>query len=169
MTMGPSWTSRPFALFVLIDTDEETLNSILENAESGTSTADFWLVSTSDYSLAPTKEGNKVNLGTSPPIQSNFSSPFIGSTLEEVARWLRNKPEDTDLDSHHFGVVDKRSAVEGTVLLCKIGDKDLNGNDVTCRTEHARDAGNFLLGLEYGEWEQSLPSAKDTALNKVEY
>lgn len=78
----------------------------------------------------------------------------MNSKVEEVARWLREKPDTVDLDGHHFAVLDDQS-VDGSVLVCNIGDKELQGNALDYRRwESGKAACTIIMGLEYGEWEE---------------
>jgi hypothetical protein len=109
-----------------------------------------------DYSDTPSKETKhqKANLGTKTPIAIDWVSAFINCKVEDAAEWLKKKPENVDLDGHHFAVLDEKSA-DGSVLAYKIGDKDLKGDRLDSRRfERGKRACTFLMGLEYGEWEE---------------
>ena len=126
---------------------------MLKKAKAGTSVPDFWLA-TEKYDQAPQrKSNNEVNTGTKAPISEDFKSPFVRQKIEDVAEWLQGKPDSVDLDAHHFAVLDKQTAEDGQVLVCKIGDKDLKGDKIQTRKYDAKMASTFLVGLEYGDWE----------------
>jgi hypothetical protein len=74
----------------------------------------------------------------------------MGSTVEAAARWLREKPDTVDLDSNHFAVLNNE-AVNGIVLICKIGDQKLQDDALSIRWQSARHSSNFLNGMEPGE------------------
>ncbi|KAF2717422.1 hypothetical protein K431DRAFT_233168 [Polychaeton citri CBS 116435] len=165
--MPPRWTSVPFALFVLAELDHETINAILKDAQSqpGLNFPSLWLA-TQDYNEAPKKEANRSNQGTAPPISDSFNSPFVGQRVEEVAKWLKQKPDTADLDGHHFAIIDRISGEDKSIIVCKIGDKDLQGDKVDYRRYLARRASTMLQGLEYGEWEEIHRNPTDT---KIQY
>ena len=84
----------------------------------------LWLVATDSYEDAPKKQERKHNLGQEPPIGANWKSPFVRCKVEQVAKWLQDKPEVVDLDNNHFVVLDAK-ATDNSVIICKIGDKHL--------------------------------------------
>ena len=120
----------------------------------------MWLAS-EKYENAPQKETRRVHEGTRSPIDESFKSAFIGKTIEDAAEWLKNKPDGVDLEAHHFAILDGCAERDGSVVVCKIGDKDLNGSELDYSRYSARGASNFLRGMEYGEWEE----LKEPAIN----
>ena len=143
----------------------QTINAILEDAQSqpGLNFPSLWLA-TQNYGEAPRREANKSNQGTSPPISDSFHSAFIGRKIEEIAQWLTQKPETADLDGHHFAVLDRISGEDKSIIVCKIGDKDLKGDQLDYRRYPAKRASTMLQGLEYGEWEELHRKPTDTKI-----
>lgn len=47
-----------------------------------------------------------------------------------------------------------------SVIVCKIGDKDLHGDALSFRRREARYASNQLLGMDYGSWEEQFEGVK---------
>ena len=90
--------------------------------------------------------------GTPATIQPDFKSPFAGKSVDECAKWLRAKPHDIDLDSNFFAVLDNEAPTK--VVLVKIGDKNLKGDQVSCMLEDAEVSSLYLAGMEYGTWEE---------------
>jgi hypothetical protein len=111
----------------------------------------LWLAS-DKYSVAPQKEDGKVNLGTESRITAEWTSPWIGYSIEDVAKWLQEKPDSVDLDGNHFAVLSKE-AVDKTVVLCKIGDQLLKGDSLSFQRISARMASVRLGGMDASEWE----------------
>lgn len=85
----------------------------------------------------------------------------------DAAEWLKNKPDDLQLDSYHFAVLDKMAEETGHVAVCRIGKgppqidpvpmvPDVGDDEVTCLLKEASDAGLFLAGLEGYDWENLL-------------
>ena len=132
----------------------QTINKILREAESAVGTADFWLAA-DNYEDAPHKRPKHTNLGTSPPIDENFRSPWIGKKVENCVNWLQQKPDTVDLDVHHFAVLDRQAAVDGIVVTCKIGDRHLEGIELKFLRKPAVEASAWLVGLEFGDWARS--------------
>lgn len=74
------------------------------------------------YTNAPQKRAdNLVNEGTHPPITA-FTSPFAGHSITEAAEWLKQAPQEVDLDRNFFGFLDDYSEEDDTVQLCRIGE-----------------------------------------------
>jgi hypothetical protein len=67
---------------------------------------------------------SEVTEGIKPPVPSSYKSPFIGKKAEDVATWLKNNPEEAELDIHFFAVLDK-TAEEGNVIICRQGGTHL--------------------------------------------
>ncbi|KAL8639554.1 MAG: hypothetical protein Q9226_008859, partial [Calogaya cf. arnoldii] len=65
---------------------------------------------TLSYRAAPWRkpDGTQHTMGTPTPIDPSFSSPFSGKSLDDIARWLRGKPQTVNLDDTFFGVLDKQ-------------------------------------------------------------
>lgn len=101
-----------------------------------------------------------------PPILDSFRSPFLGWTVQNVADWLRNKPETVDLDPRHLAILD-RKAKDRTIVVCKIGDKALEGDRLDYLRRDASDAACFLLGIDYADWEFRSADGKNSA--RIEY
>ena len=129
----------PFALFNLVDlpievsappypttednskTHEKTINNIIQEAHDG-STVNQWYfylaVSDCEFAPRPKPDGTR-DQATQVPISDTFKCPFIGQSLESLAEWLRNKPEDVNLEIKFFAVLDKK-AKDGKVVLVRI-------------------------------------------------
>ena len=60
-----------------------------------------------------------------------------------------------DLDSNFFAVLDKEATgKEPKVVLVKIGNENLEGDQVSCMLEDAGVSSLYLAGMEYGTWEE---------------
>ena len=113
-------------------------------------------MATANYASAPQKkpEGGGQE-GTEAPIDESFKSPFVGHSVADVARWLQSKPESVDLDSTFFAVLDKK-AETGSVALCRIGDREGKGDEVSCVLVKTEESSLTLAGMEYGEFDELL-------------
>lgn len=60
-----------------------------------------------------------------------------------------------DLEPKFFAVLDKK-ATEGQIVLCRTGDREGEGDEVSCDLEEAKYSLLRLLGMEYGTWEELL-------------
>lgn len=147
-------------------TQIQTVNKILEDAYDGPAMYDFWLAS-KKYEDAPQKKPNEAQDGTKPPVDPSFKSEFAGMKVEDVAEWLKKKPDSVDLDPHHFAVLDRRAEKDGTVVICRIGDERLNGDQLDYLRFGANEASLHLGGMEYGTWEEFRENGMDTAV--IEY
>ncbi|KAF2727727.1 hypothetical protein EJ04DRAFT_570117 [Polyplosphaeria fusca] len=152
-------------LFPLIELDPETINIILKSAFKSTEVNAFLLAPSSHTDL-PKFESGKLHQGNEPPIPSHYKSHWLGKKIDDVAEWMRNVPEDRDVDHHFFAVLDK-SAKEGKVVICRIGGRDLKDvGDVDWMRFDAQDAALKLRTAEPGEWEREKERKGD---DKIEY
>lgn len=86
----------------------------------------------------------------------------------DVTQWLKDKPDDLQIDSYHFAVLDKMAEETGHIATCRIGMgpppnpsgegmPDIGPDEVTCLLQEARGAGLWLAGLDSpGYWEELL-------------
>lgn len=144
----------------------QTINKILREAGEAPIPFIFWLAS-KNYEDAPHKQPDQAQQGTEYPIDESFTSEFVGKKVEDAADWMKNKPDNVALDANHFVILDKRAEKDGTVVLCKIGDKDLKGTQLDYLRFGAKEGATHLGGMEYGTWEGFNPDGGHTA--KIEY
>ena len=113
-------------------------------------------MATDDYKFAPQiKPEGGGQEGTEAPIDGAFESPFVGHSVADVAKWLKKKPESVDLEANFFAVLDKK-AESGSVVLCRIGDRDGKGDALSCVLVKVEESSLTLAGMEYGGWEELL-------------
>ena len=133
------------------------MNDVLQKAHDG-STVDQWYyyLATENYASAPQKKSRGGGQeGTEAPIDKSFRSPFIGHKVADVAEWLTKKPNSVDLEDKFFAVLDKK-AEKGMVALCRIGNREGEGDEVSCVLMKAEESSLTLAGMEYGTWEELL-------------
>lgn len=113
------------------------------------------------YTLAPEKYEDAPQRkdqhfeGQKPPVPSDYKSPFLGKTVEDVAKWMRKKPESVNFDDHHFVLLDKRAEKDGTVIVCRIGGMLLDEpEDLDYMRKSAFEASAMLQGMNYAHWEE---------------
>ncbi|KAI1244684.1 hypothetical protein MGN70_014561 [Eutypa lata] len=111
----------PFAFFVTAEVDGEYLNDALARAYKGNFEA-AWeqYLATDNYQDAPRRVKNAYPEGTKAPIPANFSSPFVGKTLEDCAKWLQEAPDDVALNREYFTAVDNSSREDDTIQICRV-------------------------------------------------
>ncbi|KAL8922959.1 MAG: hypothetical protein Q9172_003337 [Xanthocarpia lactea] len=144
------FTWPPFVLVALTDQSTQTLNSVLQKARDG-STVDLWwwyLVATLDYRAAPQRDEERKGPGTQAPIDPSSPSPFVGKSLEDVAQWLRGKPQSVDVDARFFGVLDKQTAKSGKVAVCRLNDPKVEEETAWCILKTAEESTLYLGGLD---------------------
>ncbi|KAL8784397.1 MAG: hypothetical protein Q9213_003997 [Squamulea squamosa] len=144
-------TQPPFALFALVDLSKETLNSVLQQAHDNPSVNDWWwyLPATLDYGAAPQRDPKSAGqIGTPTPIDPSLSSPFVGKGLEDVAAWLRGKPESVDLEDRYFGILDKQAGISGKIAICRLNDLRIEKEVAWCILRKAGESASFLAGLD---------------------
>jgi len=97
---------------------------------------------------------------TEAPLPTSFKPAFVSKTATEVAAWLKNKPDKVDLEGRFFGVLDKKAAAggkdgkENKVVLCRIRDKEGQGDKVQCVLWSARKSTLTLGGMESGDFDE---------------
>lgn len=147
-------TSSLNAIFTLVEVPIDTINTILSEAHKATEFAKdpLWLAS-DDYSDVPKKVQGVATKGTKPPISSSYKSPWVGKKVEDVAGWLKNKPEEADIDINFFAVLDK-SAMKGEVVICRIGGPELKDMEkLHLLRLKAYEAVQQIYVAQFGNWE----------------
>ena len=100
---------------------------------------------------------------TEAPLPSSFQPVFVGKTVTDVAEWLKNKPDEVDLEGKFFGVLDKEAAGEkdesgkekrNKVVLCRIGGREGRDDSVQCVLVSAEESPLTLGGMEYGNFDE---------------
>jgi len=149
--MKANWL--PYALFVVVNLDEKTINETL-GATSGSYGLTYWLA-TEDYSDAPKKKSSNVHDCTKPPIPKDYRSPWIGGKIDDIIQWLQAKPDDTGFNPRFFAVLDNGSKDDSpTVVVCRIGNMDSQGDKVFAfRYERVR-AVEHLTGAPQDVWDE---------------
>ena len=116
----------------------------------------YYYLATANYASAPQKKPGGGGLeATEAPIDKSFKSPFVGHSVADVAQWLQSKPESVDLESTFFAVLDKKAAT-GSVALCRIGDREGKGDEVSCVLVKTEESSLMLVGMEYGDFDEML-------------
>jgi len=131
----------------------QTLNDIIQQAHDG-STVNQWYfyLAVSDYDLAPRpKPDGTRDQATKTPVPDSFKSPFIGQSLESLAEWLRDKPEEVNLETKFFAVLDKKAKDKKVVLVRIAGNQ---GQEIkpSCVLVDADESSLRLAGMESGTW-----------------
>lgn len=128
MSMTPNaWNSR-----------EQFLEDSLKRAHEGDPTPgwSFWVATKSyDDMPAPPQHDKPDEEGTEPPLPDNWSSPWIGKTIEECAKWLQEMPTydgeqyylDTSVRREYFVAMDEFSMEDDTMLVCRVTKKEDGG------------------------------------------
>ncbi|KAL8753157.1 MAG: hypothetical protein Q9184_005507 [Pyrenodesmia sp. 2 TL-2023] len=159
-------TRPPFALFALTDVSTETLNWVLQEAHDGQGGVGswWWYLATLDYHVAPQRKPDGTGqVGTPVPIDPSFSSPFVGKSLEDVAHWLRGKPQSVDVDDRYFGVLDKQAEKSGKIAICRLNDPKVEEEVAWCILNDADYSTLFLAGgVSDVEWEELVSLQKYT-------
>ena len=118
----------------------------------------LWLA-TEKYHDAPTKLPRPQGRGegTTPPIPKGFKSPWIGTKIEDLTKWLQAKPEDIDLNSHHFAVLDQGAKDDPpTIVVCRIGGIDFEGDELYVLRKNVVQAIDQLIGAPSDGWTEAV-------------
>ncbi|KAL8658291.1 MAG: hypothetical protein Q9226_001107 [Calogaya cf. arnoldii] len=123
----------------------------------------WWYLATLDYNAAPQRRPDRGQIGTPTPIDPSFSSPFVGKSLEGVARWLRRKPQSVDVDGRYFGVLDKEAEKSGKIAICRLNDPKVEEEAAWCILRAADYSTLFLAGLDSDlDWNELVQLQKYT-------
>lgn len=125
----------------------------------------WWYLATLDYNEAPQRKPDGTGQeGTEAPIDPSFSSPWVGKDLEDVARWLKGKPQSVDVDPRYFGVLDKQAEKSGKIAICRLNDPKVEEKVASCILNDASYSTLFLGGLDSDlDWDE-LVSLKEYTL-----
>lgn len=116
---------------------------------------DFWLA-TKNYDDAPQKNPDHGSDGTEAPVDDSFTSPWVGESVEAAAEFLSKAPASVDVERRFFAVLDDRTEKDGSVVMCRVGDMEGQGDKVECIRVLAKNSALYLAGMEYGTWEEDL-------------
>jgi hypothetical protein len=69
--------------------------------------------------------------GTQPPLPEHWSSPWVGKSVEDCARWLQKMPtyegpqyyHHTSVDREYFVAMDEFSMEDDTIMACRATKK----------------------------------------------
>ncbi|KAL1863327.1 hypothetical protein Plec18170_000161 [Paecilomyces lecythidis] len=117
------------AIAAICDISSATFSSILKVAYNEADRLD------SPASLVLLREATKNSIHrytrdsvTFPPIEDSFTSPFLGWSAHDIARFLSENAEGTIVDPGVFLIADDKTAEDrGTLLLVQVQDEKLQG------------------------------------------
>lgn len=116
----------------------------------------FWLAD--DFSNAPRRraEGDVtyVENGTEPPIPEGWESRFRGKTIQDVADFLKQAPDELCVDWHHFAVLGEDFSKRHVITLCRIGDEELKGEELSTLPCTVEKSTLCLSSMEPHTWEE---------------
>lgn len=124
----------------------------------------WWYLATLDYSAAPQRNPDGTGqVGTPTPIDPSFSSPFAGKSLEDVAQWLRGKPQSVDVDDTFFGALDKQAEKSGKIAVCRLNDPKVEREVAWCIMKKAEESTLYLGGLDSNlDWNEDIRNGQYT-------
>jgi hypothetical protein len=110
------------------------LEDCLTRAHDGDPTPgwSFWVATTSyDDMPAPSQRHKPDEEGTEPPLSEDWSSPWLGMTVEDCAKWLQEMPTyegegyylPTRVRREHFVVMNEFSKEDDMMLVCRVVKK----------------------------------------------
>lgn len=109
----------------------------------------FHVATTSYIDLPAPPEVHKgpPSSGTRPPLPASWSSPWIGKTVEDCAKWLQNMPKynstpekqylvDTAVNTNYFVMMNEFSVEEDIVFVCRVVKEGGEGGKGELRIEY---------------------------------
>lgn len=133
------------------DGQHQTINKILEDNEDETDAQYIWLADT--YDTMPDSRHPWIVEGTHAPISDDWRSPFIGKSLREVAKFVRDAPSPPKPIYKEYCAVLRREDYENDrIMICKIPEEGDDSEPQTIVT--GPDAlGLFFIGFNRGSWD----------------
>ncbi|KMP04232.1 hypothetical protein CIHG_04991 [Coccidioides immitis H538.4] len=98
------------------DVEPSVLSSIVETAYTKSEDTSEALLVLSDTSR-PAIQRYTVDDFTRPPVDQSFKSPFIGWSLERIAKFLKDNADDTAVGCYYFLVADERTSADNSLLF----------------------------------------------------
>ena len=91
--------------------------------------------------------------GTETPISDDWRSPFIGQTLRQVAKFIRDAPNPPKpIDKQYCAVLRKEDYDCDRIMICKIPPEDDDSEPQTIVTG-PNALGMFFIGFDRSSWE----------------
>ncbi|KAM3425317.1 hypothetical protein BST61_g7264 [Cercospora zeina] len=132
-----------YLLFVLDSVPIAVINEVLDTAFN--ETGEYILRLADESSIAD----QETPLGTETPVNSDWTSPFVGKDIREAAAIVESVPQP--LNRQHFAVLDPSVYQQiRKVMVYKIVDGEPQG--IPCTVE---ETSLHLLGYDRGTWAES--------------
>jgi hypothetical protein len=133
---------------------------VLQEAYEGIEEYCFWLAD--DFSKAPrpirigdTTQIYSYEMETEPPIPSNWTCSFKGKSVSDRVAFLKSAPDNSCVDRYHIVVLGEGFEKRRLVVVYKIGDRFLIGDELNSLPCSARGATLFLSAMEPHYWEET--------------
>ncbi|CAK1357606.1 hypothetical protein CB0940_07681 [Cercospora beticola] len=132
-----------YLIFILESVPIETINEVLEKSHN--ETGEYLLRLADNGSIAD----RETPLGTETPVSPDWSSPYIGKDIRQVATIVEHVPDP--LNRQHFAVLDLAVYRQTRkVMIYKIVGEEPQG--IPCTAE---EVSLHLLGYDRGTWAES--------------
>ena len=124
----------------------------------------WWYWATLNYRAAPQRKPDSTGqVGTPAPIDPSFSSSFAGKSLEDVAQWLRDKPQSVDVYDRFLGVLDEQAEKPGKIAVYRLNDPKVEKEVAGCILKKAEESTLYLGGLDSNlDWNEDVRNGKYT-------
>jgi len=129
----------------------QTINKILEENEDEADVQYIWLADT--YDTIPDSNPPHNVHGTETPISEHWRSPFIGHSLKQVAKFVRDAPSPPKpIDKQYCAVLRTEDYEQDRIMICKIPPEGDDSEPQTIVT--GPDAlGLFFIGFNRYSWD----------------
>jgi hypothetical protein len=74
--------------------------------------------------------------------------------VQDAAAFLKYVPDDARVDYHHFGILGEDFKKRRLITIYRIGDEELEGDELDCLPCSVEGSTLFLSSLEQGYWEE---------------
>ncbi|KAK4495098.1 hypothetical protein PRZ48_013425 [Zasmidium cellare] len=145
-----------YALFVLEDYVPHSIINEVLSTNADEPPGDYYLWPADNYSTLPPLRHWPHPGTVKPPIDPSWRSPFVGKTLKQAARFVRNAPKP--LCRTFFAVlVKERYEKDGCVRICKI----VIGEEVQSFFYDGEDVVTYFIGHDRDTWEETWRSLRE--------
>ncbi|KXT18423.1 hypothetical protein AC579_8169 [Pseudocercospora musae] len=136
-----------YALFVL---DARVTHAMVEEViAKNEGDEDYYLWLADSYDKLPEIDKEQRTMGTVPPLNASWQSPFIAKGIQDAAEFVQNAPKP--LCKVFFAVLQKDLYEnDDKVMICRIVNGEVQA--IPCTT---KDVTNLLLGHDRDTWEES--------------
>lgn len=128
----------------------------MREAHDGDGAWHFW-VTDKQYRDIPDEDGQE---GSQAPFDDSKRQPPETDTIEDAAKFVASLPPSKSgnliVDRHHFAVVDDMFRERHCLTLYRVGDENLEGDEISSFPIAPKGATVYLVGQQQEHWDHSV-------------